>query len=34
LLFALGIGPLVQASLTHSRRFLPDWRLAAAPIQR
>jgi uncharacterized membrane protein YczE len=35
LVFALGIGPLVQASLTHSRRFLPDWRMPApAPIQR
>jgi len=29
LVFAFGIGPLVQASLTHSRRFLPDWRLPA-----
>jgi uncharacterized membrane protein YczE len=35
LVFAFGIGPLVQASLTHSRRWLPDWRLAApAPAQR
>ena len=29
LVFALGIGPLVQASLTHSRRWVRDWRLAA-----
>jgi uncharacterized membrane protein YczE len=29
LVFAFGIGPLVQASLTHSRRWLPDWRLPA-----
>ena len=29
LVFAFGIGPLVQASLTHSRRWLPDWRLSA-----
>jgi uncharacterized membrane protein YczE len=35
LVFAIGIGPLVQASLTHSRRFLPDFRLPApAPAQR
>jgi uncharacterized membrane protein YczE len=29
LVFALGIGPLVQASLAHSRRWLRDWRLPA-----
>ncbi len=35
LVFAFGIGPLVQASLTHSRRWLPDWRLSApAPARR
>lgn len=37
LVFAFGIGPLVQASLSHSRRFLPDFRLPApapAPAQR
>jgi len=27
LVFALGIGPVVQASLAHSHRFLRDWRL-------
>jgi uncharacterized membrane protein YczE len=25
--FALGVGPLVQASLAHAGRWLPDWRL-------
>jgi len=35
LVFAFGIGPVVQASLTHGRRWLPDWRLpAAASAQR
>jgi uncharacterized membrane protein YczE len=35
LVFAFGIGPLVQASLAHSSRWLPDWRLqATAPAQR
>jgi uncharacterized membrane protein YczE len=29
LIFALGVGPLVQASLAHGRRWLPDWRLPA-----
>lgn len=29
LIIAFGIGPVVQASLTHSRRWLPDWRLPA-----
>jgi uncharacterized membrane protein YczE len=35
LVFALGIGPVVQASLAHGRRWLPDWRLPApkaAPV--
>lgn len=27
LVFAFGIGPVVQFSLAHSHRFLPDWRL-------
>jgi uncharacterized membrane protein YczE len=27
LVFALGIGPVVQFSLLHAHRFLPDWRL-------
>ena len=32
--FAFGIGPVVQASLGHARRFLPDWRLpATAPAR-
>ena len=30
LVFAFGIGPVVQASLTHGRHWLPDWRLPAA----
>ena len=35
LIFAFGIGALVQTSLAHSRRFLPDWRMPApAPVQR
>ncbi|MEZ5830119.1 MAG: hypothetical protein R3D05_02970 [Dongiaceae bacterium] len=35
LVFAFGIGPLVQASLAQARRFLPDWRLPApAPARR
>ena len=35
LVFAFGIGPVVQASLTHGRRWLPDWRLPApAPARR
>src|SRR6185369_14399219 len=35
LVFAFGIGPLVQASLAHARRWLPDWRIPApAPVQR
>lgn len=34
LVFALGIGPLVQTSLTHSRRWLPDWRLPAPAAAR
>ena len=35
LVFAIGVGPLVQASLTHSRRWLPDWRIPApAPARR
>jgi uncharacterized membrane protein YczE len=35
LVFAFGIGPLVQASLKHSGRFLPDFRLPApAPVRR
>jgi uncharacterized membrane protein YczE len=35
LVFAFGIGPVVQASLTYARRWLPDWRLpAAAPMRR
>jgi uncharacterized membrane protein YczE len=34
LVFALGIGPLVQASLTHSRRWVRDWRLPATAAQR
>lgn len=29
LVFAFGIGPLVQASLAHSRRWVRDWRLPA-----
>lgn len=29
LVFAFGIGPVVQASLNQARRFLPDWRLPA-----
>ena len=29
LVFAFGIGPVVQASLNHGRRWLPDWRLPA-----
>jgi uncharacterized membrane protein YczE len=29
LVFAFGIGPVVQTSLTHARRWLPDWRLPA-----
>jgi uncharacterized membrane protein YczE len=29
LVFAFGIGPVVQASLTQGSRFLPDWRLPA-----
>jgi uncharacterized membrane protein YczE len=29
LVFAFGIGPVVQVSLTQGRRFLPDWRLPA-----
>ena len=29
LVFSFGIGPVVQASLTHGRRWLPDWRLPA-----
>ena len=29
LVFAFGIGPVVQASLTQGRRFLPDWRMPA-----
>ena len=29
LVFAFGIGPVVQASLAHGRRWLPDWRLPA-----
>ncbi len=29
LVFAFGIGPVVQASLAHARRWLPDWRLPA-----
>jgi uncharacterized membrane protein YczE len=33
--FALGVGPLVQASLAQGRRWLPDWRLPApATIRR
>jgi uncharacterized membrane protein YczE len=33
--FALGVGPLVQASLAQGRRWLPDWRLpATAPVRR
>ena len=32
--FAFGIGPVVQASLTHGRRWLPDWRLPATAAQR
>jgi len=35
LVFAFGIGPVVQASLSHARRWLPDWRLPApAPARR
>jgi uncharacterized membrane protein YczE len=35
LVFAFGVGPVVQASLTHARRWLPDWRMPApAPAQR
>ena len=30
LVFAFGIGPVVQFSLTHGSRWLPDWRLPAA----
>ena len=33
LVFAFGIGPLVQASLTHSRRWIPDWRVPAPARQ-
>jgi uncharacterized membrane protein YczE len=29
LVFAFGIGPVVQTSLNQARRFLPDWRLPA-----
>lgn len=29
LVFAFGIGPLVQFSLKHGKRWLPDWRLPA-----
>ena len=29
LVFAFGIGPVVQFSLKHGKRFLPDWRLPA-----
>jgi uncharacterized membrane protein YczE len=29
LVFAFGIGPLVQASLRYGKRWLPDWRLPA-----
>jgi uncharacterized membrane protein YczE len=33
--FALGVGPLVQASLAHAGRWLPDWRLPTpAPARR
>ena len=35
LVFAFGIGPVVQTSLAQARRWLPDWRLPApAPVQR
>ncbi len=34
IVFALGVGPLVQASLAHARRWLPDWRLPAAASAR
>jgi uncharacterized membrane protein YczE len=31
IVFALGIGPVVQFSLTHAHRFLPDFRIPPPP---